>query len=529
MAEETLKIEADSRGVWISALSDDLTWNTVVAFLRSKGVRKYDEKAVEEFVRQKNRTRWKVAERDPEGEKALEIVVQVDKNALNASVVLEAPFFLSPWPGEQEIVDALTRKGVVFGIEKDVIEKLVNLKIVGEAVTVARGREPRNGEHAKIELLLDPDKTPEVNEEAQKVDYRTRSVFVNVVKGQEIAVKHPATAGEDGMSVLGTVIRAVAGKDASFLIGSGVEVSEDGLSLRASIDGRLSRKDGKLVVLPELEVRNDVDFSVGNINFMGSVKIRGSVREGFQVVAGGNIEIREMVEGAHVESVGDIVIMGGVRGMGKGHILAGGNVLADFADQANIRSQGDVKIKNAIFHSEVSAQNSVTVLGGQKSQIAGGKIQAGLEVVCQTLGSEMGTKTEVIVGLPPAQMERRKELQTQIARNRENIDKLDANLSFLKKQDAAGALDEGKRALLVTGTKSRFQLQGELKAMESELKVLEERLELSKSKGVVRVKGVCYPGVSIAIRGSVYMVREVLKFSAFISEGGEVRLKPFDV
>ncbi|MDR3230189.1 MAG: FapA family protein [Synergistaceae bacterium] len=528
MAEDMVKVEVDSKGVWISALSDDLTWKSVTDFLHARGIRKYDEKALEEFVRQKNRTPWRIAERNPEDEKGAEISVQVDKSALNASVVVEPPFLTEPWPGEKEIMDALARKSVAFGIEKDVIEKLVNLKICDESVTVARGREPRNGENARIELILDPDRVPEVDEDAQKVDYRSRSVFVNVVKGQKIADKQLPTAGEDGMSVLGTVIRAAAGKDIAFSAGSGLEVSEDGLSLLASIDGRLSRKDGKLVVLPELEVKGDVDFGVGNINFTGSVTIRGSVREGFQVIGGGNIEIREMVEGAHVESIGDIVIKGGVRGMGKAHILAGGNVTADFVDQASIRSQGDIKIKNAILHSDVAAQNSVMVMGGQKSQIAGGKIQAGLEVVCQTLGSEMGTKTEIIVGLPPAQAERRKELQTQIAKNRDNIEKLEANLGFLKKQDAAGALDDSKRALMMTATKSKFHLQAELKTMEAELKAIEERLELSKAKGVVRVRDVCHPGVSVTIRGCVYVVREPFKFSAFVFDGEEVRLRSFD-
>ena len=364
--------------------------------------------------------------------------------------------------------------------------------------------------------------------DAQKIDYRARSFFVNVRQGQEIAVKHPATAGEDGTSVLGTTIKAVPGKDVAFPIGSGLNISEDGLLLTAAIDGRLQRKDKKLSILPELEVKGDVDFGIGNIDFTGSVKILGAVREGFRVVAAGNIEIKEMVEGAHVESANDIVIIGGVRGMNKGRIIAGGKVTAGFVDQAYIRSRADVEIKNSVFHSDVAAQNNVTVMGGQKSQIAGGKIQAGVAVVCQTLGSEMGTKTEVIVGVPPEQAERRKELQTLIAQHNDNIDKLEASLGFLKKQELAGALDEGKRAVMVTATKSKFQLQSTLKTMTNELKEIEERLELTKSKGIVRVKGICYPGVIITLRGFAYVVREPFKYSSFVFDGGEVRLKSFD-
>ncbi|MDR1731872.1 MAG: FapA family protein [Synergistaceae bacterium] len=528
MSEEIARIEADSEGVWISALTDDLTSRSVADLLRAKGIRKYDEKAIEDFVRQKYRTRRKIAGRNPEDEHCAEFTVQVDKSSLSATVTVEPPFFIHPWPERKEIEEALKQKDVVFGIDEDALEKLVSLKIYGEPVVIARGKEPCPGENARIELLLDPDNVPQVNEDAQKIDHRTRSIFVNVKKGDKIAVKYPATQGEDGMSVLGTVIKAAAGKDTNFSFESGLEPSEDGLALFASIDGRLSRKNGKLIVLPELEVKTDVDFGVGNINFSGSVKVEGSVREGFEVIAGGNVEIREMVEGARIESVGDITIKGGVRGMGKAHIRAGGTLTADFVDQASIFSDGDIKIKNAILHSDVSAQNSVTVLGGQKSQIAGGRIQAGVSVVCQTLGSEMGTKTEVIVGLPPVQAERRKELQAQIARDKDNIEKLDANLVFLKKQDAAGVLDEGKRALMLTATKSKFQLQAELKALEIELQELEERLELSKAKGVVRVKDICHPGVSITIRGSVYVVREPFKFSSFVYEGGEVRLKSFD-
>jgi uncharacterized protein (DUF342 family) len=168
-------------------------------------------------------------------------------------------------------------------------------------------------------------------------------------------------------------------------------------------------------------------------------------------------------------------------------------------------------------------------MGGQKSQIAGGKVQAGLEVVCQTLGSEMGTKTEIIVGLPPEQAERRKELQTLISQHKENIEKLEANLGFLKKLEATGTLDEGKRNVMMTVTKTKFQIQSALKSMTDELKEIEDRLELSKNKGVVRVKDICYPGVSIAIRGVIYVVKESFKYAAFVFDNGEVRLRAFDV
>jgi phage terminase Nu1 subunit (DNA packaging protein) len=86
MSEEILKIEADSKGVWLSALSDDFTLATVTNFLRGKGVRKYDEKAVEEFSKQKNRTPLKIAERNSLTEKHAVVVVQASKDKMTATV-----------------------------------------------------------------------------------------------------------------------------------------------------------------------------------------------------------------------------------------------------------------------------------------------------------------------------------------------------------------------------------------------------------------------------------------------------------
>jgi len=43
--------------------------------------------------------------------------------------------------------------------------------------------------------------------------------------------------------------------------------------------------------MPVYEVDGDVDYGVGNINFIGSVVIKGSIRDGFSVVAGSDIRL----------------------------------------------------------------------------------------------------------------------------------------------------------------------------------------------------------------------------------------------
>jgi uncharacterized protein (DUF342 family) len=52
--------------------------------------------------------------------------------------------------------------------------------------------------------------------------------------------------------------------------------------------------------------------------------------------------------------------------------------------------------------------------------------------------------------------------------------------------------------------------------------------EENRLDGCVRVKNICYPGVTIIIRGLRYIVRERLRFTKFVYEDGEIKLKSFE-
>jgi uncharacterized protein (DUF342 family) len=531
MTGHKLKIEADSKGVWISALSDRFKPADVIEFLHNNGIRKYDEQAVAEFVRSKSSTPKKIAARNPVEESRPIVDVYMYSDKMTVSVSVEPPFFMNPWPGKEDILNALEQKNVAFGVDEKAVEELTELRLTNKQVVVAKGRPPLNGDNARVELLIDPDKAPVVElDDAEKIDHRERSAFVNVGSGDSIAVKHPATRGENGMTVTGEEIEAVPGKDVTFPAAGGLNVSEDGLLLTAAIDGRLSRSGEKLTILPELVINGDVDFRVGNVDFKGYVKIMGAVRDGFRVLARDGLEIKHMVEGARIESSADVVVRGGIEGRNSGIIIAAGDITANFVNQAYIRSSGEVKIKNSLLHSDVGALKTVTVMGGRKSQIIGGKIQAEMGVMCNILGSDIGTKTEVSVGVSPVLGERRQELKDAIVNNMAYLETLETDISFLKRQEKAGTMSEKQRASLVGAMKSKFQIQASLKSEQDELQDIERRLELTKPKAVVKVKGICYPGVVVTIRGAIHVVRDAFKNAAFVydEEAKDIKLRSFD-
>ena len=522
-------LEARPDGIYLSCYTKDFKESDLYAFLKEWGVARYDFKAVRKFI--KDGETCKLCVRSEAFEKSAKILVKLDNAKMNATVEIEPPFFTKPWPTVDEVKRSLDAHGVKVGISDDAIQSLLARKLANEPVVVATGIPPIEGKDAEIELIKDPDKPFDVRDD-EKIDFWSRSTIVTVHPGQEIAIKHPLVNGKNGVDVTGGVAKAALVRNVEFSFGDGLKRDEmNPLLLVATAEGQLKNERGRLVVLPELDIHRDIDFAVGSIDFTGAVKITGAVRDGFHVAAQGNITINGPVEGADIDSQGVIVIQGGVRGMGRGTVRANGDISLSFGDNATIRSGGTILVKNAMLHSHLYAQTAVVALGsGKHSQIAGGRIEAGLEVACNILGSEMGTKTEVVVGLPPEQLEKRKIFTTEIKRCDDNLERIEPNMKILKALEAAGKLDDKKRAMMMDLTKMKFQLQAAREGMQKELKALEEQIALVKDKGIVRVKDICYPGTVITVRGLTYIVHEVCKYTAFIADDEKraIVLVPYD-
>ena len=527
--KDSFYLEAKPDGIYIGSHTKEFKENDVYAFLKEYGIVRYDFRSVRKFIQDGELIR--VCPRNPALEKEARILVTLSADKMTASITIDPPFFTKPWPTEEEILRVLKANGVKIGIDNIAIQSMLARQLANEPVVVANGIAPIEGHDAYIELIKDPDKPFEVRDD-EKVDFWSRSTIVTVHPGQEIAQKYPLENGRNGIDVTGAVAKAKPVKNVDFSFGEGLKRDEDNpLMLIATAEGQLKNERGRLCVLPELEIHKDIDFGVGSIDFTGAVKITGAVREGFHVVAQGNIEIKGTVEGADIDSQGNIIIKGGVRGMGKGTIRASGDVSLSFGEQATIRSGGNILVEKAILHSRLYALKTVAALGsGKNAQIAGGRIEAGLEVSCNILGSEMGTKTEVVVGLPPEQLEKRKVFTTEIKRCDDNLERIEPNLALLKKLEAAGQLDDNKRVMLMNITKMKFQLQAARESMQSELDALDEQLALVRDKGIVRVKDVCYGGVIISVRGLKYIVNEPCRYTSFIADDDKraIVLGPYD-
>lgn len=523
---DRVKIEKNEDGIYLS-VSDGVSLSEVLDALEKERIQEVDPKLVEQALALPGD---KVRIVEGQVDRPARISIDISRDYLVAKIAIEPPEGSFPWPSLKELKAALETKGVIYGIDEVALTKLLEEKISDQWVEVAQGAPPINGKDSEVEYKVEFGSAKPIDQGADgKVDMKQLSTVTVVRKGQLLATRVPFTEAHDGISVQGKTLKAKNGKDHKLPSGQGTVATEDQTALYADQDGHLVIKGSNLDVLPVYVVSGDVDYSVGNINFIGSVEVKGAVREGFEIKTTGNVRVSGVIEGAVIETDGDLEIKIGVSGGNKGVLRIGGSLTAGYIDKATLEVGETIQVKDAIMHSDISAGKSVAVgVGGGKGQIVGGKVQAGISIHCVTLGSQMGTKTEIHVGVSPHLANRKTELNAMVAENQQKLGQIDTNIGFLKKLEKVGKLDIAKRTVLLKLTKGSFQIQSLLGQWKKELEELEEKVERSRADAKVRVKDWCYPGVSISMRGCTYLVREDMRFITFSYQDGEIKALPYD-
>lgn len=320
---------------------------------------------------------------------------------------------IPPEPGGQpvtveHVLAALAAHRVTYGIDHEAIARLVEMAEKGHpqvraGVVVAEGRRPVDGQDGAIihhPLLQTPSGYPRLTEDG-RADFFNLNMVRNVAKDTELARRQPPTEGEPGCDVFGRTIKPRPGRDVRLLAGQGTRLSPDKQAVIAQVEGHASiSAGGEVTVSPVYVVPGDVGYATGNIDFVGTVIVRGDVTQGFTVKAGQNVEVHGGIMGGSVEADGDLLVRYGIVGGGRSQIKVRGKVRCRFIESAEVEAGGDVMVADSILGSRVSGERVIVTSG--RSSIVGGRIRALREISAQILGSPSGTATELQVGVPPA-------------------------------------------------------------------------------------------------------------------------------
>ncbi len=303
--------------------------------------------------------------------------------------------------------ELLAEAGVTYGIMPDHNLKnkleLAQKEDVGPFL-VAMGTPPRKGINASVKFHCQPggssviDNKHENDDPSGSVDYRESSRNITSVSaGEVLAEITGATRGETGTDVYGRPIPGKHGKGVPIRPGKNVARDETGRKYYATASGQPILSSDTISVIPELIIDGDVDFGVGNINFTGSVQIKGTIRDGFRVKAGGDITVKGNIEAAYIECDGNLHARHGITGRNIATVKCSGSIEALYIENADVTVEGNLFVSRGILHSEILCNGNVVVTS-RTGRIIGGRVIARNLVETHYAGSEAEVKTEICVG-----------------------------------------------------------------------------------------------------------------------------------
>ncbi len=420
------------------------------------------------------------------------LAIEVSEDNMMAFITVD--FICDNKMSLQDIVNELKNKGIVFGIDIQAIENSVNNP--GTPAVAARGINPLKGQNASIQYFFEKNPTPKPVILANDiVDYYELGQIIPVYAGDILAVREPATAGTPGIDIYGKEIAPQPGDDIDFKMGRGIIINQN--EAVAEHAGALSWINNKMYVTKLYHVLGDVDFSIGNIDFMGKVLISGSVYDGFKVEADDDIDICGGVGNALINSrKGSVFVQNGIIGRGKALVTAHKNVEAKFVQAATVVAGQSIVVNEYIVRCNINAGDSVLIHGRKGRILGNNKISAKTKIKASRVKNSRQLDLRV-VGIERKQyFEKIHELNRTIERLEGKLKQSASTIRILRNRPE----DARSLFLLEEMLPEYINLQEELDTMIEERNYLSKMLKSTRGEGMIEIGGGLEEGMTFSIK-----------------------------
>ena len=453
------------------------------------------------------------------------IEMQISEDNMSCYITITESIGYGNGIAEADLKKYLEEQGITFGLKEDVIKSIFEKGGYCQSEMVASGSPVVDGKDGYLEYHFDWENRnkPLINEDG-KADFFNLNLIIEAKEGAELVTVHPPVVGENGMNVKGRQITSKAGKRVVPPMGKNVFLSEDGTKILSKVEGEVVIEKKAVSVYPVHTVITDVGPATGNIEFSGSVIVKGSLNDGYSINAGGNVELTGQVTGGTIKAGGDVIAMQGIQAQATVH--SGGRIMTKFIENSVLVAATDIDGGEAIIQCDISAGGQVIALN-RKGVIVGGSVRAGRLVNCVVVGSDMGTMTTIEIGVNPLAREEYKEIMQNFPLKQKDLDKTQKAINLLRQMESSGAqLSQDKKDMLVNLTKTRFQLMGELERFKKRKEELEVELENTR-QGKLRARDFVYPGVRLTIGKAKYYNQDTLQCCELALDAGEIRVRGY--
>ena len=451
----------------------------------------------------------RIADIDHRPKADVRVNVQLSQDRMKATMVVTEPGDYGAHMEYEALVSILKDYGITYGYDEDFLQDFCDTPVYNQSVSIAEGKFPVDGDDLYIEIFENSsDDTSE--EQGDKVNVRSRGNTSIISRGSVIGMLHQPSPGETGYNVLGEPLEAAPGVTRPYSIGASCELDPQSAEITAIISGELvfdnETQHLKIMEIYVVEgnLQNDIDFP-------GSVLIKGDVENGYTIKAEANITIVGHLGKSTVECGGQLEIKAGINAVDAFQeilVHVKENIYTRYINNAGIYAGKSVVVEDGILGSTVFADEYV-VCRGRRAVINASSINARLGIYAKNFGSARGTKTNLTVAMPKTIQEERNSLQEKYEDFRSKIKPLKQSLSVQSRQ---------KEILSQSGSVSiemqedidqkTANLEADIEQVEEILRTINNRLQelevetdtLSKNAFISSEK-MLNPGVTIAIGG----------------------------
>ena len=423
-----------------------------------------------------------------------------------------------PMMTKSTVMRFLQDNNIMYGVDDQAIQLLLTkMPIESFPYAIAKGKPVEHGENGEMKYVLDVDT---VFDRSTNRNFRDVMRIPSVEKGQKIATLVPPTNGTDGIDVRGNRIKAMKGKSVTKKTGKNVVYRETDNSFYATDNGQVSVSGRYIHVHPVYEVDETLSMKNGNLDFVGTIVIRGDIPSGFTVKAGGDVKIYGLVEAATVVAGGSIYVSGGLSGQKKGKISAAENVHIGYINQGIVNAGNNLFVENSIIHSNCVAKNHVYC---QQGNILGGCISTGKSIEAKDIGNRLSTKTEITLGVNKSIVQQEDGLKTEKKELQQTLVKLEMLGKKLIEQDH---IPSNKLRLTMLRQRNAYQkVKSKLKVIEDKLQALHPHLgSLLEAKLIVRNN--IYSNVTVSIGKYRRMMKSDYHYIQMYLNKNEIVIEP---
>lgn len=419
------------------------------------------------------------------------------------------------------ILESLQCEGISEGILMHVLQNELSIK---NQTIIAKGMEPVHAKDAVVTYFKRSDRKPAVRENG-KADYYDMHFLDEVKRGDWLGERIPPSSGEMGRRITGEIALPRKGKDKKLLYDQKTvaAVEEDGkIILRALIDGVVEFREGKIAVGDHLLIDGDIGNKTGNIEFVGSVTIKGTVIDHFSVTATKDISILSELGVSNVKEInsreGDVFIKGGIFGKGVSKIYAARNIFVKHANECHLTAGENIHIGSYSLGSFLKAKNIFT--DEKKGKLIGGVIEAHGKVRAAVIGNRMERKT--LINVKGFDRELLKEqLNETLLLYKSIIMKLESIKEKLEVYETPlGELTGEKNYQYEQTTNQYERLMVQIYQLDEKRKSIMDMLE-SKGEGEITIGQMAFPDTCLQIKSMQKKLNDLTK-GTFYAENNQL-------